>query len=424
MSVAPLLEHYGQQKADLESQKDAITALAFARSDHALSEQDRENLAILDGKLAEVITNIEAVATQQVISDRARQALAAGQVGTSYAEHEYRTEGEAVADMLNADRDSGAKFRYERALDRAAQHMGSIAENTTPIAGGFDGLVVPTVQGPVINLYNWQMPFLSLIGPRNSGNAQMFLRPRIVDPDFYTAAAEQGLEKAELPSKKWDYVNDPVSLVTIGNYINLSYQAELFAPGALQSTIDQLRNRTSASLESRTVAEAAKTTANVNLPADADAAALQAAVWEALGRVFDATGAPATWLLAGSKGIAMLGSTVDLAGRPLFPIEGPSNALGTSNPAGYRVINPFGLQVVVSRNITDTTLYVGNDFGLEAYLYRFPILQAIEPSVLGRQIAAAAAVGFYRPPTTEAGAGGTPAAKFEGIVKISSGPDA
>jgi len=304
-------------------------------------------------------------------------------------------------------------------MSRAAQHMGTTAAGTTPVAGGFDGLIVNPILGPVVTTFPKDTPFWTLLGPRNVPSGK-FLRPRLIDPDLLTAAGPHagGLEKGEIPSKKWDYDSDLVAKQTIGNYINLSYEAIEWAPSAIQQVIDHLRLRTSLGLEGRAVAEAAKTGNTVDLPADADAAAVQAAVWEAMAAVFKATGQPATWMAGGPDGLAMLGSKTDLAGRPLFPFVGPANALGTAS--GTNIIQPFGLQFATTFAITDTTLYVGNSVGLEAYVTWFPTLQADEPSVVGRQIGVAAAVGFFSPVTAEAGAGGTPPEERNAVVKLAA----
>jgi hypothetical protein len=295
--------------------------------------------------------------------------------------------------------------------------MGTSAAATTATAGGFDGLIVNPVLGPVVQMYPTTTPFLSLLGPRDFP-AGKFLRPRLVDPDLLTAAGPHagGLEKGELPSKKWDYAEDPVTITLIGNYINLSYEAISWVPSSLQMVIDHLRLRTALGLEKAAVGEAAKTGSHVTLAADADAAATQAAVWEAMSLVFEATGQEATWIAAGPKGVAMLGAKTDLAGRPLIPFVGPSNAVGTAS--GFRIVSPFGLQLAQTPAIADTTLYVGNSAGLEAYVRYLPVLQADEPSVYGKQIGSAAAVGWFHPTTSEAGAGNVPPAEYNAIVKI------
>jgi len=418
-----LLDHYSGKRAEVERQIQTITDLAFQRDDKQLSDQDREQLTVLQGELDAVTRDIETVAKRSDLSQGARDALRSNDVRQSQSGHQYRSAGEVVWDLLHRHDDAGAQQRWDQfraanpqgaeVQDRAAQHMGTTAAATTPTAGGFGSLWVSPIRGPVIALGWTGTPFLNLLGPQEITAPGPFMRPRLVDPDFYTAAGPQagGLQKGELPSKKWDYASDLVTPATVGNYINLSLQAQTWVPSALQLVIDHLQARTEVAIEKAAVAAAASTDKTVILAADATGAEVQAAVWEAIAAVFTATGQPASWMTAGPLGAAMLGSTVDLAGRPLFPIIGPANALGTAN-AG-QIIAPFGLAFAVTPAITDTTLFVGNSVGLEAYVYRYPVLDALEPSILGRQIAAAADTAFYKVPTTE----GAPAT-YAGIVKI------
>lgn len=418
-----LLDHYSGRRAEVERQIQTITDLAFQRDDKQLTDQDREQLSVLQSQLDAVTRDIEQVSKRSDLSRQASDALKLNDVRASQSGHQYRSAGEVVWDLLHRGEDSGAQQRWDqfRAANpegasiqsRAAQHMGTTAAATTPTAGGFGALFVSPVRGPVLSL-GWQgTPFLDLLGAQPISAPGPFMRPRIIDPDFYTAAGPQagGLQKGELPSKKWDYTSDLVTPSTVGNYINLSLQAQTWVPSALQTVIDHLTARTQVSIEKAAVAAAAATDGFVALPAGATAAEVQTAVWQAMADVFTATGQPAQWMVAGPLGAAMLGSTVDLAGRPLFPIVGANNALGTAN-AG-QIIAPFGLAFAITPAITDTTLYVGNSIGLEAYTYSYPILDAVEPSILGRQIASAADVAFYSVPTAE----GAPAT-HAGIVRI------
>ena len=75
--------------------------------------------------------------------------------------------------------------------------------------------------------------------------------------------------------------------------------------------------------------------------------------------------------------------------------------------------------VAITPAIADTTIYVGNDFGLAAFIRRLPVLSVDEPSLYGKQIGAAALLAFHRPTTKEAVGGGTPApAEYNAIVAI------
>jgi hypothetical protein len=68
--------------------------------------------------------------------------------------------------------------------------------------------------------------------------------------------------------------------------------------------------------------------------------------------------APAIW--------EKLGALTDTADRPLFPQVGPMNAFGNLVP-GAGSGNAFGLQVVVDRNFSASTLIIGDPSGFEIF---------------------------------------------------------
>lgn len=337
----------------------------------------------------------------------------------------YRSGGEMVWDCLHANYgsqhdhdDQDAKRRWDSVMKRAAQHMGTEAANTTPVAGGFGELYVAPVVGPVINLTPSGQPFLSAIGKRPAPNSMTFSRPRIVDPDFKTGSAVQPLEKAELVSKKFDVKVDNINLTTVGGYLNVSQQLMSLHPTAWDIIVGQLQRRTAYQGEAAAIAELSETTAHVPLAANADAATTIAALFDAAALVYQNTGELPTWIAYGPLGWAQLGSLVDAAGRPLFPFLGAANALGTSNLGEFN-LGPLGLRQIVTHGISTTDIFMGNSLAFEAYSYSFPILEAVEPSLMGRQVAVAEAMAFYRPTTTEAVT--TPAplpAEANGAVRI------
>jgi hypothetical protein len=369
-----------------------------------------ERIRTIDGQLEATVEN---VAMSQAIQDRI--ALVSGPAAVTG--HQYRSAGELLWDALHRHSDGDARARYENVQRRAAQHMGTSADATVAVAGGFGGLAVSGPVGPIIDLYPKGRPWLTAIGVQDAPNAFSFMRPRIIDPDFYTAAQPQTLEKQELASKKFDVGADTLRLTTVGNYLNLSRQAEDFIPQALNIVTNQLLARLAVAEEKALATEAALTTAKVTLAADADGAAVRAAIFEAAALVFENTGALPEWVAMGPAGWARLGSLVDLAHRPLFPFSNDVNALGTMSPSTF-TISGLGLTGIVTPGITDGAYYVGNSLSIEAYEHRYPVLDAIEPSLLGRQIAVAASVVIYRPTTAESPDGGVTPAEANGVVKI------
>lgn len=332
----------------------------------------------------------------------------------------YRSAGHLLWDTIHAqfgsaqsmdDRD--AKDRYDRLMKRAAEHMGTDAALTTPTAGGFGGLTVAPIVGPVINLSPRTQPFLTAIGKRPAPNALTFLRPRVVDPDFATGVAKQTLQKAELASKKFDLKNDSVSLDTYGGYLNVSQQLLSLTPESLNIIIAQLQRRTAWQGELAAVTELDDSTAQVNLASNVtDPSVILKALYDAAALVLANTQEMPEWLLMGSSAWARLGALVDDVKRPIFPFLMGTNAVGVGSLTDQE--NPLGgLRVIVTPAITDGDMWMGNSMALEAYSYSFPVLEAVEPSNFGRQVAVAEALAFWRPTTGE----GDPL-EGDGAVKI------
>jgi HK97 family phage major capsid protein len=410
-----------QERQNLVGKAEDIKTRAYEDNQRDLVDTEKSTLINIQERVRNIDAQLALTTTDLRLNDETASAIArfTGQPHVPDGGHSWRSAGDVLWDYIHQHDDREARERVRRFQGRAAEHMGTKAEVTVATAGGFGGLVVNPVTGPIIDTSWGGTPFLTLLGPLQAPGPLNFMRPRIVDPNLNDGAGPQagGKEKAELPSKKFDVLADPVALATIGSYLNLSLQAEALVAGSLDLVVTQLNRRTARATEAAVVAEANKTTATVTLAAGADAATTLAAIYEAAALVFTNTSELPTWLVMGPQGWAQFGSLTDLAGRPIFPSIGAVNAPGTSTATAFDG-NVAGLRTAVTPAITDTSMYMGNSVGLEAYIYRFPVLSAVEPSILGRQIAVAIAMGMYSATTTEAGPGGTPAALREGIVKI------
>ena len=93
-----------------------------------------------------------------------------------------------------------------------------------------------------------------------------------------------------------------------------------------------------------------ESTGSVPLAADADAAAIIQAIYDAAAEYFGVTGELPSWIAMGPLGWARLGGLTDAAGRPLFP------TLGASNAPGYElgdVVQRDGCRVATRRHAGD-----------------------------------------------------------------------
>lgn len=359
------------------------------------------------------------------VSDTVRQRIEVARVQPV----QYRSAGELLHDLLHARDDVDARDRVTRLqrsvdqarqpirLQRAAEHLGLDKANTVAVAGGFNGLVVAPNVGAVLDPSPRGAPLFAALGPVPA-TAATFQRPRIVDPNFDDGVAGGLQEKAEGPSKTWDIVAEPLALDVIRGYINVSELLLEMLAGSLDMVVGHMNRRLEWALERAAVAAVVDGAGDpIPLAADADAAAVQAAIAQAKADVFRATFEWPTWIAFGPDGAERLMALTDAAGRPLFPNIGAANALGSSDDAGPPA-TVAGLRSVPTRAITDADLYIGSGASVEAYLRRFPIMQALEPALFGRQIGVAAGATFYNPITTESPDGGTTPAEREGVAHV------
>jgi len=392
----------------------SAVAAAADEANRDLSDQDTEVIQRAQERVAKLDSQIDLLSFDSAISDRAADALRRNNVAVPRdMQTQYRSAGAALWDMLHLDARGSegkeARQRYERELNRAAQHMGVDAANTVPVAGGLGALVVRPVVGPVIDPTPTGRPFLNLLGVQPMDSPMGFSRPRISDPNGDQApdvqgagTANAGKEKAELVSRAFDIKLDPVETDTVGEYLNVSEKLRSLPIGAWNIILARFTKRRARKTEKYGLAALRGSTSGVDLAADAGADDVYDAIWEAALQVFLKTGELPQWIAAGPTGWARLGSLRDAAGRPLFPTmaAGASvNSMGRMDASTFQSTGPAGLPLAVTYGITDGAFVLGNDASLEVYEYAYPMLEAVEPSVMGRQVAVASELATYRPAT-------------------------
>lgn len=382
----------------LSDERDAIVAVrqktieAATDEGRELSPAEVSDMEDAKKRIAEIDLRIGVLADD--LSQEVEIAAKVRKIGSKSPEDfAYRNAGEAMYDMLHQS-DPESKRRFSMQM-RAAEHMGTTAAATTPTAGDLGGLVIAPSVGAIVDPYPSGMPFLNWLGWSRIPSAA-FSRPYIDDPDFATGVAEQSKQKAELVSKKFTVNSETLSPVTYGGYLNISQQLISLQPGSLQIIINHLRRRLAWQLELAAINEVAATTGKETLAADADAAATLKAIYAAAAKVMTSSHEAASFMLMGPLGFAQLGSLADAAGRPLFPFIGAANAPGQST-ANTFTTSVAGMHAIITPAITGTEIYVGNRSLLEAWYFPLPLLEVVEPSVLGRQVAVSAMLAPHRP---------------------------
>lgn len=385
----------------IETKRNLIEVLKGQATEQGRDLTDEE-LAQIDGAITQVRGwngQLEKLSVDlELAEDAAHRLQGLGRSGAiANGDFSYRSDGDLLWDVLHQS-DPDAFSRYRRAVKRAAEHMGTLASATTPTAGDMAGLVVRPVVGPVINPYSYGMPLASAIGLRDvpASSGYGFARPQVVDTSFTTGTGVQALQKGELPSKAFSITATNVDLTSIGGYLNISQQLLSFQPESLSLIIEQLRLRLEQEVEAFMFNVVNTGATKITLSLTATASEILAAIYQAAAAYYNTTKTMPNWLAMGPSGWARLGGLVDAAGRPLFPTLGAGNAPGTMSADAFSA-TVAGLQAVVTPAITDATFYVGGTAAVEGYLYRYPILEAVEPSVMGRQVAIMVSVAGYKP---------------------------
>ena len=290
------------------------------------------------------------------------------------AEIQYRSAGAYILDYWRAG------LGVDEAQSRLELFHRAAAHQTT---GDNPGLLPVQMLEPVLNWVDQSRPLVTALGPRQLPSGT-WNRPKISQ---HVNVAPQAGEKTELVSRKMVIGMVPVTATTYGGYVNVSRQnIDWTQPAIMDLVVNDLAGVYAQETEKALcVAVDAATTAGPVIPTGpATPAAVNAAIWAAVGSVYAETkGAGRVIIAASPDMLGMLG--------PLFPSVNPTNAISTGFNASDFATGASGsisgLQVVVSAGFDAGTIIVLSTAAVEVYEDRIGSLQVVEPSVLGVQVA-------------------------------------
>lgn len=330
---------------------------------------------------------------------RSRELVAAlneARTGTRQGPVEYRSAGAYIADRWQAGAGvEEARIRVQ-VYERAAAHQ-TTADNL--------GVIPDPIVGGVVQFIDAARPITSALGPQSAPSG-MFKRPQITQ---HTDVGVQSAEKTELVSRKMLISSIPVSMTTMGGYVNVSRQnIDWSAPNILDIVVNDLAAQYAITTEEATCAEvvgSAGGTVTVPITPTSTAEEVAAAVWEAAGKAYGAVK---------GQGRLFIAVSPDMLGvfGPLFAPINPTNAQSTGFSAGAFGSGTMGsiggIPVIMSPGLAAGTAHLLSSAAEEVYEQRVGTLQVTEPSVLGVQVAYA---GYFAAVTIEG----------NGIVKL-TGP--
>ena len=237
-----------------------------------------------------------------------------------------------------------------------------------------------------------------------------FMRPRIDDPAFETSTGPQALEKGELPSKAFNVTADPISLKTVGQYLNISQQLISLQAGSLQLITNHMTKRVGYAVDKALITELEKSTGTIPL---AGGCSGRRGRWRSdLRYVGDVRTRPSFLCVVdgdGSAGVREARWSHRPRGSPaLFLSLAAANAIGTATANQFLGSAVAGLGVIVTLAIKNEDICVGNSGAIEGHVLR--VFRCSKRSsagrCLGRQIAVAVALAGYRPVPNWRGAEG------------------
>jgi len=295
---------------------------------------------------------------------------------------------------LFAPHRAAAAARIERVRERdAIQRAANQITTDTP------GLLPVPIVGPVLNTIDASRPLVTSLGPRDMGNTPglKFGRPRITQ---HATSGKQTAEKTALPSQKMIVGSVEFIKETHGGYVDISRQdIDWTSPTAWDILVTDLADVYQVDTETST-ATAFAANAGIGGPVAAatdDLKGWAKALYEAAVLVYGGCGRLPDMIWCSLDVWAQLGPMVDVA-RMVFPSGTSGETAGTSSLANFAGV-VLALPRIVVPTFPAGTCIIGSSKMAEFYEERIGLLSAVEPSILGVEVAYGGytAFGFLEP---------------------------
>lgn len=300
----------------------------------------------------------------------------------------YRTAGAFLVDLLRA---RGVPWAGQGPDPQALARVQAAALDTQT-TGNTPGILPEPIIGPIVSTLDASRPFVTSIGVKPMGGipGAQFSRPKVTQ---HTRVGKQTAEKTELATQKM--IISPVNFVkdTFGGAVNISRQdIDWTSPSAWDALVADLAAVYGAQTEMAAAvdleAKVLQTEAVLANTLEGWASALYAAGVKcyrggavagtiAMGRLPDRI-----WCSLDMWGV--LGAIVDVA--RMMAATGPTGALGTSELASFSG-DLLNVPRIVVPGLPDETVILGNSALYEFYEEQIGLLSAVEPSILGVEVA-------------------------------------
>lgn len=409
-----VIESLEAQRAEQESFVDQLLAHAteegrdLVPAEKANLESVSERIAAIDDQLAplrkfESLRARSAESASRAFSGRTDETRSLGLGGGGFT---YASVGAYLVDHLatlghkNAELRDIFSARTQAALARVrgVADQDAIQRAANQITTDTPGLLPTPVVGPVLNTIDANRPLVSSLGPKSLAGipGTSFNRPRITQ---HATSGKQSAEKSALPSQPMKIMPVNFPKETHGGWVNISRQdIDWTSPTAWDILVQDLADAYAVDTET-TIATAFAAGTGMNGPITVDSNDLSgwaAALYEAAALVYRGCGRLPDRLWCSLDVWSKVGPITDTA-KLVFP-GAADGGQGDSSLRRFEG-NMFELDRIVVPTFPDGTCIVGASAMAEFYEERIGLLSAIEPSILGVEVAYGGytAFGFLEP---------------------------
>lgn len=302
--------------------------------------------------------------------------------------HEYKTPGEFIVDLIRGRGSAEQNLRPdEDAARRVASVMQTREHQTT---ADTPGLLPQNIIGQIVNDIDGSRPFISSVGalPLAGIPGVTFSRPHVTQ---HTTTGEQEAEKTELASRQFKVGAIPFQKKTFGGWLNVSRQSiDWTSPAAWNALVADLQMEYGGDTDDWAAGQfAAGVTQSVDLTDPDDIKAWVAALYAAAVKAATASGTKKARALRLPDHMwvsldqwAAIGTVID----SLRVTQQSTSSPGTSTPTAFAgdIVN---MPRTVVPGFPSGTVIIGRKNLYEFYEERIGLLSAVEPKVLGVEVA-------------------------------------
>lgn len=234
---------------------------------------------------------------------------------------------------------------YQRVLDGDEELARALADAITSDA---PSVVRPAWLGDIRGIIDRGRPTITAFGRAPLPESGMEVNWPTFDGDFEDRVGEQTAQKTEIVSKKIVLDSDSAALKTYAGGVDLAWQIIRRSSPPYRDAVIRILTIAYGIVTDTAMSAAAQAAAATGptIPATPNAAAIAAALFEASGMVEDATGVPASFVLAGTNAWLTIA-----AAQGLVPAQyGTQNVSGTADARSLQV-NVSGLPIIRARHL-------------------------------------------------------------------------